>query len=59
MQDGRTVLHCAAESHWDGVKKMEFLIDKGADVTAVDKVNMFKMILTEEWKEIIMVISWH
>ena len=59
VQDGRTALHLAAESFSDGVKKMELLIDKGANVTAVDKVNMFKMILTEEWKKIIMVISRH
>ncbi len=38
MQDGKTALHVAAGSHYDGVKKMLLLIENGVDVTAVDKV---------------------
>ena len=50
MQDGPTALHLAAKSVFDGVKKMELLIDKGANVTAVDNVNLFKMIMSVELK---------
>ena len=45
VQDCCLVLPLAAYSYLDGVKKMALVIHKGANVTAVDKINMFIMML--------------
>ena len=44
MQDGETALHCAARSHQDGLEKLRFLVENGADVN-IESETLFMVSL--------------
>jgi ankyrin repeat protein len=39
MKDGRTVLHAAVGSSNDHIDTLQYLIDHGVDINAVDEVQ--------------------